>query len=229
MTGTESSAGAGAGASPLRLAVLTGQEELGGLLFASLGGASEGAREMDLDQPPTHLFLPPAGEAVAATLAAADAVLLLVRFMDALTMDRLKAICAEIPREPPVPMAVLLFREPEEIDFKISCPACSQKLWVRDTDEGKRGRCPNCKTAFHLPSQAQYAKTELALRGDVPLTRVVGKDARSCRNALDNLRGHLAGAGSGPPFEPDVLIRRTARIPVPDDLKGAGGGGEPKE
>lgn len=221
MTGTESSTGAGA--DQLTLAVLSAQEELEGLLFTSLGGAdAAGQREMSLDQPPTRLFLA-SGEDLTQAVASADAVLLLVRFMDALTMDRLKGIHAQLPQDPAKPMAVLLFREPDEIDFKMSCPACGQKLWVRDTDEGKRGRCPNCKTAFHLPSQPQHAKTELSLTGEVPVTRVVGKDVRSCRNALDNLRGHLTGTSAGATFEPDVLIRRTAKIPVPDSVKGSGG------
>ena len=130
----------------------------------------------------------------------------------------MRAVCAKLPEKP---TAVFLFRDADEIDFKMSCPACGQKLWVRDTDEGKRGRCPNCKTAFHLPSQPQHVKTELSLHGEIPVARVVGKDARSCRNALENLRGHLVAGGAERPFDADVLDRRTAaRHPVPDEAEG---------
>jgi hypothetical protein len=201
----------------LSLGVLTGQDDLRALLFAALDRDGAERDEVMVASPPTRFFVP-RGEDVAAAVSPADGLLLLVRFMDVLTMDRLKKIREQLPTDPVKPMAVLLFREPDEIDFKMSCPACGQKLWVRDTDEGKRGRCPNCKTAFHLPSQPQHAKVELALHADIPVIRVVGKDGRSCRNALENLRGHLAG-DTRPPFDPEVLLRSTAKIEVPPETK----------
>ena len=88
-------------------------------------------------------------------------------------------------------MAVILFREEGEIDFKMSCPACGQKLWVRDTDVGKRGRCPNCKKAFKLPSQAGHLKSQLMLPDAVPALTVVRGKAASCRGALASLIAYL--------------------------------------
>ena len=154
----------------------------------------------------------------ATTLENSDVLVLLVRFLDALSLDRIKSIRGNIP-EPPLPMAVLLFREEGEIDFKMSCPACGQKLWVRDTDEDKRGRCPNCKKAFRLPSQAQHVKAELSLPDSVPVTRVVRGNASSCRNALANLKGHLTGGivTSDQPFDASILMKSTVRIELNDD------------
>lgn len=116
-------------------------------------------------------------------------------------------------------MAVLLFREEGEIDFKMSCPACGQKLWVRDTDEDRRGRCPNCKKAFRLPSQAQHVKAELSLPDAVPVTRVVRGNASSCRNALINLKSHLTGGivASEQAFDANILMKSTVRMELDED------------
>lgn len=154
-----------------------------------------------------------------ARIQTADVLVMLVRFLDALSLDRIKYIRNHLPDAPPIPMAVLLFREEGEIDFKMSCPACGQKLWVRDTDEDKRGRCPNCKKAFRLPSQAQHVKAELSLPDAVPVTRVVRGNASSCRNALVNLKGHLAGGivTSEQPFDASILMKSTVRMEVDDE------------
>jgi hypothetical protein len=144
------------------------------------------------------------------------ALVMQVRFMDALSMERLKAYSRALPTNPPIPMAVFMFREEGEVDFKMSCPVCGQKLWVRDTDENKRGRCPNCKRAFRLPSQAQHVKGELGLPDGVPLNRVIRGNATSCRNALANFKGHLVGGlvASEKSIDPTILLKATARIEV---------------
>jgi hypothetical protein len=153
-----------------------------------------------------------------------DTLVLQVRFMDALSMDRLKAICSHLPRNPPKPMGVFLLREEGEIDFKMSCLSCGQKLWVRDTDEGKRGRCPNCKKGFRLPSQVHHAKEQLELAENVPVARITRGNPTSCRNALSNLKEHLAegmvmtesNPDSEIPLKPTVRIdiQETARIDI---------------
>ena len=146
----------------------------------------------------------------------ADVVVLQVRFMDAVSLDRMKTMCKHLPAETPMPMAVFLLRESEEVDFKMSCSSCGQKLWVRDSDEGKRGRCPNCKKAFRLPAQAHHTKVELGLSDTVSVTRVIRGDPTSCRGALSNLKVHIGGKmfAMDNLVDPEILHRPTVRIEV---------------
>jgi hypothetical protein len=146
----------------------------------------------------------------------ADAVAILVRFLDVISLDKIRAIYRRLPSERTVPMAVILFREEGEIDFKMSCPACGQKLWVRDSDVGKRGRCPNCKKAFKLPSQAGHLKSQLMLPDAVPAITVVRGKPAPCRGALASLMSYINGVivpktGS---LDPETLKKSTVRVQV---------------
>ncbi|MCF7837288.1 MAG: hypothetical protein K9N49_01535, partial [Candidatus Marinimicrobia bacterium] len=103
----------------------------------------------------------------------AHAAVILVRHLDLASLDKIKAIYRRLPQETIRPLSIGLFREEGELDFKMSCPACGQKLWVRDSDVGKQGRCPKCKWAFALPSQAAHVKTHLTLPETVPVISVL--------------------------------------------------------
>lgn len=148
----------------------------------------------------------------------ADAVALLVRFLDVISLDKIRAIYRRLPSESSSPMAVILFREEGEIDFKMSCPACGQKLWVRDTDIGKRGRCPNCKKAFKLPAQAGHLKSQLMLPDAVPALTVVRGKAASCRGALASLLAYLKGTivPGEDKIDQETLKKTTVRVQVQD-------------
>ena len=152
------------------------------------------------------------------TIKQADAVALLVRFLDVISLDKIRAIYRRLPSERSSPMAVILFREEGEIDFKMSCPACGQKLWVRDTDIGKRGRCPNCKKAFKLPSQSGHLKAQLMLPDAVPALTVVRGKAASCRGALASLLAYLKGTivPGAEPIDQETLKKTTVRVQVQD-------------
>jgi predicted RNA-binding Zn-ribbon protein involved in translation (DUF1610 family) len=145
----------------------------------------------------------------------ADALIMLVRFLDVISLDKIKAIYRRLPSESLTPVSVFLFREEGEIDFKMSCPACGQKLWVRDTDVNKRGRCPNCKKAFKLPSQSGHLKSQLMLPDAVPVISVVRGNASSCRGAVASLIGRVAGRiGEGAAADPDALKKATVRVQI---------------
>jgi hypothetical protein len=148
----------------------------------------------------------------------ADAVAILVRFLDVISLDKIRAIYRRLPSERTVPMSVILFREEGEIDFKMSRPACGQKLWVRDSDVGKRGRCPNCKKAFKLPSQAGHLKSQLMLPDAVPAITVVRGKPAPCRGALANLMSYINGAivPKTEGLDPETLKKTTVRVQVSD-------------
>lgn len=146
-------------------------------------------------------------------LAAISAVVLQVRFLDAKSLEELRAATRALAPER-MPLAVFLVREEGEVDFKISCRDCGQKLWVRDTDEGKRGRCPNCRKAFPLPSQAVHVRQELGLPDITSITRIVHGSAASCRNALAEVKSHLIGGwvDDAGEVDPEALMKKTVRV-----------------
>ncbi|HBA85745.1 MAG TPA: hypothetical protein DCZ95_16810 [Verrucomicrobia bacterium] len=151
------------------------------------------------------------------TIRKSDAVALLVRFMDAVSMEKIRAIYRRLPGEKTPPIAVYLFREEGEIDFKVSCPSCGQKLWVRDSDVNKRGRCPNCKKAFKLPSQAGHLKSQLMLPDAVPATTVVRGNSSSCRGAVASLLAYVTGhlvVKEGALLDQETLKKTTVRVQV---------------
>ena len=82
------------------------------------------------------------------------------------------------------PALVLLYRNDNEADFKMSCPYCGQKLWVRDADQDKRGRCPHCLKGFTLPAQEELVASTLGLSASTPVRRIV-------RGDVDALTSHL--------------------------------------
>jgi hypothetical protein len=144
----------------------------------------------------------------------AQGLILLVRFMDVISMDKIRAIFRSIPADLDVPMAIVLFREQGEGDFKMSCAACGQKLWVRDQDVGKRGRCPNCKRAFRLPAQDEHLKSQLLIPDAIPVVTVDHGNPTSSITAMTGLVGKMGGelAAGKETFDPDVLKQTTMRI-----------------
>ncbi|HOW96694.1 MAG TPA: hypothetical protein P5567_09365 [Kiritimatiellia bacterium] len=147
----------------------------------------------------------------------AHACALLARFLDVVSLDRIRAIYRRMPLEKNVPLAMLLFRQEGEMDFKISCPSCGQKLWVRDSDGGRRGRCPNCQKGFRLPSQAGFLRGQLALPDSVATLTVINGRSASCRGALAHLIGHLGGAIVGvTSLDHETLKKSTVRVELPE-------------
>jgi hypothetical protein len=219
MSAVETRPGTPSGA--VTILVLCIHPELGEAFVQSVcTGASGGSGETVIENRPVHVEVLAGDPRLTAswdqTLRAGDAVALLVRFLDVISLDKIRAIYRRLPSERTAPLAVILFREEGEIDFKMSCPACGQKLWVRDTDVGKRGRCPNCKKAFKLPSQAGHLKSQLMLPDAVPaLTAVRGK-AASCRGALSSLLAYLGGAIVQPPaaIDQETLKKTTVRVQI---------------
>jgi len=143
----------------------------------------------------------------------ADGIVLIVRFLDVISIDKIKAVYRRLPSEVETPVAVFVFREEGEVDFKMSCPACGQKIWVRDQDIGKRGRCPNCRKAFCLPSQTAQLKSQLMLTESIPVLNVVEGNTSSCRGAITVLVDLIKEA-TQTAVNQEALKNATVRIQV---------------
>ncbi len=151
-------------------------------------------------------------------VAKASAIAIVTRFLDVLSLDKIKMIYRHLPNEISVPIALFLLRDKGEVDFKISCPSCGQKLWLRDIDIGKRGRCPNCKKPFIILSQADHLKAQLMLPESVPVMKLVRTDDESFRLAIAHLLDSLS-VGIRPAamdMTAEALKNATVRVQVQD-------------
>jgi len=149
----------------------------------------------------------------------AHAVVILARFLDVLSLDKIRGVYHHLTQaNTSAPRAVFYLREKGELDFKISCPSCGQKLWLRDTDVGKRGRCPNCSKPFVIQSQADYLKSQLLFPESMLCVKIVSKDPDSFRSALGKLL-EIISTGVMPydaSVSMDALKHSTVRIQIQD-------------
>lgn len=178
------------GSAPLNLCVLSLDAAAGAALMSGLCGQGGGG-VTELDGIPVrldlHAFDPAREVELAAVLSLADAAVLLLQHMDAPALELLKAAYRILPSEHKLPVALLVVREAGRLEFKMACPTCSQKLWVRDEDKGRVGRCPHCKKTFVLPVQAALLKQHLMLPDSMPVVTVMLGHEASCRGPLASL------------------------------------------
>lgn len=150
-------------------------------------------------------------------VARASAVIILVRFLDVLSLDKIRNIYHYLAQaDITIPKAVFYLRDKGELDFKISCPSCGQKLWLRDTDVGKRGRCPNCSKPFVILSQSDHLKTQLLLPQGSLCLKVIRRDSDSFRSAVGKLL-EMMTSGISPAdtqISLEALKHSTVRIQV---------------
>jgi len=154
--------------------------------------------------------------AFAEHLAKVDAIAIVVRFLDVLSLEKIKNIYRSLPDSLSIPLAIFMLRDKGEADFKISCPSCGQKLWLRDTDIAKRGRCPNCTKPFVILSQGDHLKSQLILPDKVETFLVTRSNPESFRNALTKLCGGMP-AGIKPvdlSISDEALKNATVRIQI---------------
>jgi len=175
---------------PLNVCVLSLDATVGaGLMTGVCGNASGGVTELEgisvrLD---LHTFDPAREQELGAVLSLADAAALVLQHMDAPALELLKAAYRILPSEHKLPVALLVVRDAGRLEFKMACPTCSQKLWVRDEDKGRVGRCPHCKKTFVLPAQSALLKQLLMLPESMPVVTVMVGHEASCRGPLANL------------------------------------------
>jgi hypothetical protein len=154
-----------------------------------------------------------------AQVSKAQAVVMLVRFLDVLSLEKIKGIYRQLAQiSPALPKAIFYLRDKGELDFKISCPSCGQKLWLRDTDVGKRGRCPNCSKSFVITSQSDHLKAQLLLPEGMPCVKVIRKDNDSFRSAVSKVADvvTLDITPSDKSINYEALKQSTVRIQIQD-------------
>lgn len=148
----------------------------------------------------------------------ANVVIFILRHIDVISLDRAKKIYQSLPSGTVVPFSVLILRHEGEVDYKMSCPYCAQKLWVRDSDVDKRGRCPNCKKAFTLPSQVSQLRASLKLPDAATVHTVYQENPSSCLGALQNLLGSIQGELQFQDVvDSDAAKAQTMRVQVQDE------------
>ena len=160
------------------------------------------------------------GEAPAAAKSMGG-IAFLLRYVDTQSLERVRAAYQELSRDKRVPAAFMLFREREENDFKMSCPHCGQKLWIRDSDVDKRGRCPNCKRAFNIPAQPQLLRDHLEVPDSVEVTHIRAGDHESGPQVLSKLihaKADLA-ALMDPLREQTAAGNATVIIEIPEEFE----------
>ena len=149
-------------------------------------------------------------------MAKADAIAIVVRFLDVLSLEKIKNIYRHLPDQLAIPVTIFMLRDKGEADFKISCPSCGQKLWLRDTDVAKRGRCPNCTKPFVILSQGDHLKSQLMLPDKVEVFKSTRNNPESFQAALIKLCGGLP-AGIKPAdlnVSDEALKNATVRIQI---------------
>lgn len=144
-----------------------------------------------------------------AELEEASAIAMVVEYVDAQTLGSIRGAMGRLPRDRNLPMAFLVNRPDGKQDFKMSCPSCGQKLWIRDSDVGKRGRCPNCKKAFDIPAQVDLLREQLLLPDSIEVRTVSPSDSGPVREVLGSL---VRQATAGQISYQDALKNQTGVI-----------------
>ena len=205
---------------PIRILVLSGEVEAGEALKADLAGATNGSHDIPFQGRTLRVGMrlgnPEPRDEWLVAMHDSAALALLVRHVDVLSLDRIREIYTLMFEELNKPFSVMILRNEGESDFKMSCPHCGQKIWVRDSDVNKRGRCPNCKKGFNLPSQIRHLRTNLQLSEDVPVMMVVKGNSASAKIALISLARNLLGEviEDGEAFVRDAVLNNTVRVDI---------------
>ena len=175
--------------------VVSAQPELPGSYVSSVCGGDGGSAKATLrGVADVYLepFLPEAigQEAAQGRLREMDFCLLLVKHLDAITLDSIRDLMRSLPSAATHNLHVLICRQTGEIEYKISCTKCGQKLLVRDAMAMRRARCPHCQDFFQVPGQADLVRAELLIPSNRLVRKVMLEDPASGRQALEAIISH---------------------------------------
>ncbi len=153
-------------------------------------------------------------EAAAAPLKRADAFVLLCHFLDQASLQGVRQLYHRLKAIRDVPLGLFILRNPDEKQFKISCPQCGQKLWVSEEEIGMRGRCVNCRHGWTIEAPAESIRHGLRLPDSVPVLNVTRGNAAGCRGALANLLARALPGMANHQAQAPSTVQNQATIPI---------------
>lgn len=199
----------------IQVSILAFQEDAGGAFLQTVCGPD--ARSATQDEKTLHFDLhaqdPARPPLEGLDLRLVNGVVVLVRFLDSVSMEQVKALHHALPSHTVLPQVVVIFREAGESEFKMSCASCGQKLWVRDSDAGRSGRCPHCRKIFILPTQSGILKSYLMLTEATPVLQVIKGKAATGRAVVTALLDRVKAVS-------EAMKSQTMRVQIPVDESG---------
>jgi len=153
------------------------------------------------------------------------AVAFIFRFSDVQTLEKVRGAIRKLPPDRVVPSVLVVHRSADKKDiFKMSCPHCCQKLWVRDSHEGKRGRCSNCKRAFAIHSQVELLREHLALPPEIEVSIVFEGEDDNCHLVFDRLVKRVSPKTPAVEAAAQAILNETRIIELDEDDLDLGSG-----
>lgn len=195
--------------------VISAQPELLGSFITSVCGGPGGSAKATL-RGLADVYLEPfapdamALESTQSRLREMDFCLLLVKFLDAITLDSIRDLMRSLPSVAAHNLHILICRQSGESEYKISCTKCGQKLMVRDAMAMRRARCPHCQDFFQVPGQADLVRAELLVPANRLVRKVMLDDPATGLQALEAVISHHA-------IRTNAAKSTTMRLDLPAD------------
>ncbi|HMP75460.1 MAG TPA: hypothetical protein PKE12_04090 [Kiritimatiellia bacterium] len=123
-------------------------------------------------------------ERLADQIKSADFSIVLLHFMDEETLNKARAPMRLLTPQVQANIHESIARRPGEAEFKMSCPACGQKLMIKDALAFRRTQCPRCKHPFTIPGQADLVRAEFLVPSADKVSRALLGDVQSCADVL---------------------------------------------
>jgi DNA-directed RNA polymerase subunit RPC12/RpoP len=147
---------------------------------------------------------------------AAAGYVLTVQDLDVISGQRLRSVYSALAGiKVASPEIIALYRERGQEEYKVSCLKCGQKLWMRDCDVGRWGRCPRCESKFVILSQEAHARARLGLPEETPVMTVRGGDRDSFAVFLRRWEGSREHGGQDVFQESAKTQPKTIRLQRP--------------
>ena len=138
------------------------------------------------------------GEDVGEIVEGFGGAIIMVHFMDLITVEKLRGIYKVFERKPDFDTLIAVYKPMGQNIFKVSCLECGQKMWIPDNRQGATGHCPKCKQAFELTRREDHVRMVLGLVEGIPVVQVAEEDGSSFKSALETLLGKASNEKDAP-------------------------------